>query len=106
MFSVLEKFLQRHQIFKDDKSVQQVLVQWSFMPEELATWEDVENLQQQFPDATVWGHPAFLAGGNVSNTDTSEEMAPAVPAKVSTPRRGSRPRKRNVKISGLEWVNV
>jgi hypothetical protein len=40
-----------------------VLVQWSFMPEELATWEDVENLRQQFPDAAVWGHPASLAGG-------------------------------------------
>jgi hypothetical protein len=42
----------------------------------------------------------------VSKTDTSEEMAPAVPAKVSTPHRGSRPRTRNVKISGPEWVNV
>jgi hypothetical protein len=61
--------LQHRSSVRGLNSCPQVLVQWSAMPEELATWENVQDLQQQFPNAAVWGHPAGLAGGNVSITE-------------------------------------
>jgi hypothetical protein len=35
--------------------ISQVLVRWSFLPEELSTWEDEQALRQQFPRAPAWG---------------------------------------------------
>jgi hypothetical protein len=31
------------------------MVQWSGKPESMATWEDLESLQQKFPQASAWG---------------------------------------------------
>lgn len=53
------------------------------MPLALATWEDEQALQQQFPYAAVWGQPASLAGGMLAQvvhskkllTDTAQKQA-------------------------------
>lgn len=47
----------------------QGLIQWSGQTEDLATWEDLEELKQRFPRATAWGQAAFQGGGNVSIID-------------------------------------
>jgi hypothetical protein len=37
------------------RTIVQGLVQWSGKPESMATWEDLESLQQKFPQASAWG---------------------------------------------------
>ncbi|WVZ54264.1 hypothetical protein U9M48_005089 [Paspalum notatum var. saurae] len=41
-----------------DRLTDQVLVQWSGWPSELATWEDLISLKQTFPFALAWGQAA------------------------------------------------
>jgi hypothetical protein len=53
------------------QSSEQILVQWSHMPVELATWEFTQDLQQQFSHAVVWGQRADLVGGNVRGKKSS-----------------------------------
>lgn len=48
---VPSKVLQRRLVNLGDRSISQVLVQWSEWPPELATWEDVEDLRRRFPQA-------------------------------------------------------
>lgn len=51
--------LPSHGICKGQRLVQQVLVTWSGLPDELATWEDQEALHQRFPLAPAWGQAGF-----------------------------------------------
>lgn len=46
-------------ISKGQRLVQQVLVTWSGLPDEVATWEDQEALRQRFPLAPAWGQAGF-----------------------------------------------
>lgn len=52
---VPEKILQRRLRSRGLRTIPQVLVKWSSLPASLATWEDQEALQQQFPFAPAWG---------------------------------------------------
>lgn len=88
-WSIPEKILQCRSVARGAHQVSQVLVKWSHIPESLATWEDKVALQQQFPEAAVWGQPA-RQGGDVSTADG--------------PRSFGRPRKPNARVSGPEWV--
>lgn len=46
----------RRSLIKRGKSVVPCgLIKWIGMPEELATWENLRQLQTRFPDATAWG---------------------------------------------------
>ena len=42
--------LDRKMIKKDNRAVTTGLIQWSNLYPEDATWEDLEDLQQQFPE--------------------------------------------------------
>ena len=44
------KIVARRVIKRDNKPVPQILVQWSNLPPEQATWEDYEKIHQQFPN--------------------------------------------------------
>jgi hypothetical protein len=46
--------------------VPQVLVRWSYLPEELCTWEDEVPLRQQFPRAPAWGQAGSKGGGDAT----------------------------------------
>jgi hypothetical protein len=70
-----------------------VLVKWSHVPSSLATWEDLEAVKHQFPMAAVWGQPASQEGGSVSRLTTQ----------ANGPRKSTRPRKANVRVTGPEW---
>jgi hypothetical protein len=48
------------------------------MPVALATWESVERLRLQFPQAPAWGQAVSQDWGNVS---TPEAPVPEVPRK-------------------------
>jgi hypothetical protein len=49
-----------------DTMVPQVLVRWSYLLEELCTWEDEVPLRQQFPRAPAWGQASSKGGGDVT----------------------------------------
>jgi hypothetical protein len=87
---------------------EQVLVQWSHLPIELATWEPLVQLQQQFPRAPVWGQPGSKEGGIVSSQTQPEEGGAAQGASEaqsqSAPRK-TRDRKPNPHYVGPVWHN-
>jgi hypothetical protein len=43
------RILQRRLLSQGNRSITQGLVHWSSQPESMATWEDIEELQQRFP---------------------------------------------------------
>lgn len=91
---VPQRFLQRRFISRSVEAIQQVLVQWSNWPPELATWEDLDYMKQIFPYAPAWGQEAFQGVGNV--TETTQEPA-------DKPRRSERAGKPNSKSICGEW---
>jgi hypothetical protein len=66
-FQVPFKILQRRVCRKGGANISQVLVQWTGMTEELATWEDAKALRQHFPAADAWGQASSQGGGIVSD---------------------------------------
>jgi hypothetical protein len=40
---------------KGNAIVVQVLVKWSSLPAEMATWEDFYEIKQRYPVAPAWG---------------------------------------------------
>lgn len=43
------------------------MIQWSGVPEEQATWEEMYTLKQQFPYAPAWGQAGFQDRGIVND---------------------------------------
>lgn len=91
-----EKILDRKMVKKNNAIHVQVLIQWSSLPSEAATWEDFEVLQRRYPTAPAWGHAGSQGAGTVSSVplttkdqgeDAEKEMAPDKGAKE-----GGRPR--------------
>ncbi|WVZ95473.1 hypothetical protein U9M48_041234 [Paspalum notatum var. saurae] len=109
-WSVPIKILDRRSVTQGVDSVLQVLVQWSHMPESLATWEDADALQQQFPRAAVWSQAASQGGGNVSISLKDNGAVGQEAEDVSTmgrePARMRRARTNNRHVFGPEWLNV
>jgi len=70
------------------------------MSAELATWEDLEALRQQFPGAPVWGQPGSPSGGGDVNAPISNDTEDT----GDGPRRGHRHRKPSSKVTGPQWV--
>ena len=67
LFQFPERVLQRRLRQRGSRTVAQVLVQWSDGPEEHATWEDLEQLQQRSPAAPAWGQAGIQGVGIVSD---------------------------------------
>lgn len=57
--------LQRRLVQKGNEPATQVLVHWSTLPEDCATWEDYEVLRRRFPDATIWKDEQTQGGASV-----------------------------------------
>jgi hypothetical protein len=96
-FQVPELILQKRLLARGHATVEQVLIKWSGMTKELATWEDLQALKQAFPLAPAWGQAGCLGGGDVSSAATSEDGP-------SGPRKSRRERRPNVRCAGPEWV--
>ncbi|KAJ1260737.1 hypothetical protein BS78_10G255400 [Paspalum vaginatum] len=91
--------LQRRFITRGDNTVKQGLIRWSDMPDDLATWEDLESLQQRFPRAPAWRQAGSQGRGNV--TAPTSATRPVTQEAREMPRRRTRP---NSKVIGPEWT--
>jgi hypothetical protein len=80
--------------------VQQVLVEWSGLPRDLATWEDLEALRQCFPYAPAWGQAGLQGGGNVTSLLPPADTPQRPPLRREP---GRRERRANVRLAGPEW---
>lgn len=67
---VPEMILERNMVKHHNKVQVQVLIQWSGLAAEAATWEDYDVLKNRFPDTPAWGHAATQEGGIVSTATT------------------------------------
>jgi hypothetical protein len=60
------------------RSIPQLLIKWSDLPADLATWEDAIAIKQKFPVAPAWGHAGSQGGGCQQPTPRgSRSYAPA-----------------------------
>jgi hypothetical protein len=50
-----EEILDRRLVCKGNQVVPQILIRWSSVPVESATWENYYVLKNRFPDAIAWG---------------------------------------------------
>jgi hypothetical protein len=117
-WSIPECILQCCQVPHGKKLIQQGLIQWTHLPASLATWEDLEFLQQQFPRAGLWKQHGAQGRGNVSTppADRDQATSSATPTGGNTateqdipdglqPCRQPRPRMANPCFYGPGWVN-
>ena len=61
-----EKILERRLVKKGNNAVPQVLITWTGLPKEPATWEDCHVVKKHFPAAPAWGQAETSAGGDVT----------------------------------------
>lgn len=62
---VLEAFLDTRPCQKGNSSIKQVLVQWTALLTEMATWEGEQDMKDRYPHAPAWGQASGLGGGSV-----------------------------------------
>jgi hypothetical protein len=60
-----ELILDRRLTKKGNSAVTQVLVKWTSMPAEFATWEDFYVIKSRFSKAPAWGPTGSQGEGNV-----------------------------------------
>lgn len=92
------KVLHRRIQTKDERTVSQVLVQWSSWPPALATWENEFVLREKFPTAPAWGQAVPEEEGDVRAPLPGPDATQA----ADGPRRN---KKHNPRIFGPEWRN-
>lgn len=73
-FQVHVAVLQRRMASRGVRAVQQGLVQWSSLPQSLATWEDLEALRQRFPSAPAWGQAGAQGGVLLAQTRMTRQV--------------------------------
>lgn len=82
---------------------EQVQVQWPPDSELDVTWEDMIELQQQFPEALAWGQANFQGRGDVSSSSDGghkdEEMG--LTNRSARPKRLIQPNRRHI---GPDWT--
>jgi hypothetical protein len=70
---VPKRILQKRVINRRLHSVPQVLVKWSTLLDSLATWEDMEDVKQRFPQSPAWGQAGFKGRDIVTVHDEEAE---------------------------------
>lgn len=80
-----ESVLDRRLVKKGNNAAPQVLIKWSGLPADAATWEDWEILKVRFPAVLAWGQATISPGGSVtSHTSTSSPKDCATDEDVTT----------------------
>lgn len=92
---VPELVLDRRLKTKDNRVVSQLLIKWSHLPPELATWEDEDSIQPRLQQTTACGQAVFQERGNVTVSPV-DDQAKAI-------RRGRRIKKPNAFVTGPDW---
>jgi hypothetical protein len=103
-FQYPELVLQHRIVQRGVKQVVQVLVKWSSSPEALATWEDLEALKHQFPEAPAWGQAGSKGGESVSTALSMSRRQGKEPFADTGRSLGPRMKKPNRMVMGPEWV--
>ena len=67
-----EKIIERRLVEKGNNAVPQVLITWTGLPQDLATWEDYHVVKERFPKAPAWGQAELQRGE--SSRHKSEDM--------------------------------
>ena len=57
-----ERILETRNYLRNGVAVKQLLIQWTGMEDELATWEDEQELKAKFPEAPAWVKPVVKRG--------------------------------------------
>lgn len=104
MMQVPVRVLQRRIRQQGLRTIVQVLVQWSGAPEEMATWEDLEAIKQQFPRSPAWGQAGFQAGGIVSNLPDDRDCSTPGGIEEEKLKRPKRISRKPGWLSGPEWA--
>ncbi|KAK3133105.1 hypothetical protein QOZ80_6AG0532360 [Eleusine coracana subsp. coracana] len=107
MLQVPELVLHKRVVVRGVSSVQQGLIKWFGLPATLATWEDLEALQQRFPRAPSWGQAGFKGEGDVSTLAPTGAKATTETEEKSTSsavKSGTRAQKPNSRVTGPEWL--
>jgi hypothetical protein len=89
--------LDRRAITRNNRVYHQLLIKWVESSDELATWEDEDDLLRQFPEFTAWGQA--IADGRSDVTVRSVDKLPNL--KSLKLKRKRRP---TTRYAGLEWV--
>ena len=87
-------------------SIPQALILWSGASEEMATWEDLEPLQQQFTMAPAWGQAGFEGRGNITvpaTPDDAQQPATVEEPPEMGPARPKRSRHARGWLAGHVW---
>jgi hypothetical protein len=69
MLQISERVLQTRMHQRGHRSVQQLLIKWSDLDDELATWEDAKAIKERFPAAPAWGQAGTQGGGGEMSGD-------------------------------------
>lgn len=64
-----EKVLDWRLVKKGNAAISQVLIKWTNVPEESATWEDWDTLKAKFPVILTWGQASSSGGGPIMPDD-------------------------------------
>ncbi|KAK1630779.1 hypothetical protein QYE76_005094 [Lolium multiflorum] len=86
---------------KNSISLCQVLVKWSKLPDALATWEWLEEMEDRFPEFPAWGQAGPQEEENVKDLGMSSATQPTGKQRRRLRRFGRRP----ARISGPEWTS-
>jgi hypothetical protein len=108
--AILDRRLHLH----NGKTITHVLVKWSHLPIDLASWENEEALREEFPRAPAWGQAVSCGGGDVTDLGTKEDSQDEVsggegadgpePDQVQDRALPSkRSRKPNARVYGPDW---
>jgi hypothetical protein len=69
---VPKRVLQHRLVAHGAKTIMQVLIKWSALPETLSTWEDLEAIKQRFPAALAWGQAVTQEEGGVTTAPSTQ----------------------------------
>ncbi|XP_066371055.1 uncharacterized protein [Miscanthus floridulus] len=94
---VPERVLQSKLHQRGTHSVKQLLIKWSGLDDDLATWEATDAVMQRFPGAPAWGHAGTQGGRDVNKPHSRDPSAAPRP---------KRKKVSNVKLARPEWACV
>jgi hypothetical protein len=103
-FAIHVHVLQRRFRHKGSVAVPQGLIQWSDQPDSLATWEDLDELQQRFPRAPAWGQAGFQGRRIVSSAPASSPTNGSQRQEEDLAWPIARPRKPSTCYDPKDWV--
>jgi hypothetical protein len=103
--------LQSRQLVQGKKTIQQILVQWENLPEEEATWEELEEFRHQFPNYNLEDKVEVIGGSDVrepieeSQLDKIEESTVSTRGQEITNEnvQGKRYRTPNIRLRDFKW---